>query len=214
MKLIDSSEQQPSIISFLKDLPNICSLVGLGCTILGVYLAIIGQFSMAMVCALWAVVFDWADGIIARSLSGRKDYQKQFGGQLDSLIDIVNFGVFPAVFLMSYGGFNPWFLIGAFLIVGSCAIRLSYFNIFGLCDDNTYIGMALDNNIIILAFIFLFERFVEHTIFSILIYILLMILMVLNVAPIKTPKFTGKWFYILIVYSLVLTVLFSWKQFS
>ncbi len=202
--------QQPTMLSFARDLPNICSLAGLLCALLGIYFAILGNFRVAIIGIMWAVLFDWADGIVARQMKGRTDYHRAFGGQLDSLIDIVSFGVFPAVFLLSYGKFSPWFLPGAFLIVATSAIRLSYFNIFGLVDDKTYLGLALDNNVIILAFVFLFEGFINHTIFSIIIYALLMVLLIFNLAPVRTPKFSGKWFYVLIVYTLILTIIYGW----
>ncbi|NOY51246.1 MAG: CDP-alcohol phosphatidyltransferase [Chlorobi bacterium] len=202
------------MLSFAGDLPNICSLTGLLCVVLGIYYAILGNFPVAIIGVLWAVLFDWADGIIARRMTGRTHHQRAFGGQLDSLIDIVSFGVFPAVFLLSYGEFNPWFLPGAFLIIAASAIRLSYFNIFGLIDDKTYMGLALDNNVIILAFVFLFEGFINHTVFSIILYALLMVFLVLNLAPIRTPKFAGKWFYVLIVYTLALTVIYGWMQWN
>jgi len=205
---------QPTMLSFVRDLPNICSLAGLLCAVLGIYYAILGNFPVAIIGVLWAVLFDWADGIIARQMTGRTDHQRTFGGQLDSLIDIISFGVFPAVFLLSYGKFSPWFLPGAFLIVASSAIRLSYFNIFGLNEDKTYMGLALDNNVIILAFLFLFEGFIAHTIFSIIIYVLSMVLLVFNLIPVRTPKFEGKWFYVLIVYTLALTAIYGWMQWS
>lgn len=200
---------QPTMLSFVRDLPNICSLAGLLCALLGIYFAILGNFPKAIIGIVWAVVFDWADGIIARHMTGRTDHHRSFGGQLDSLIDIVSFGVFPAIFLLSYGEFNPWFLPGAFFMVAASAIRLGYFNIFGLIDDKTYMGLALDNNVIILSFVFLFEGLMNHTIFSIILYALLMILLVFNLAPVRTPKFTGKWFYVLIVYAIVLTVIYG-----
>ena len=203
---------QPTMLSFARDLPNICSLTGLLCAVLGIYYAILGNFPVAIIGVLWAVLFDWADGIIARQIPGRTDQHRAFGGQLDSLIDIVSFGVFPAIFLLSYGKFSPWFLPGAFLIVATSAIRLSYFNIFGLIDDKTYMGLALDNNVIILAFVFLFEGFINHTVFSVILYALLMVFLVLNLAPVRTPKFAGKWFYVLMVYTLVLTVIYGWIQ--
>jgi CDP-diacylglycerol--serine O-phosphatidyltransferase len=201
---------QPTMLFFARDLPNICSLAGLLCAVFGIYYAILGNFQVAIIGVLWAILFDWADGIIARQMTGRTDHHRTFGGQLDSLIDIISFGVFPAIFLLSYGKFSPWFLPGAFLIVATSAIRLSYFNIFGLNDDKTYMGLALDNNVIILAFVFLFEGFLDHTAFSIILYALLMVFLVLNLAPIRTPKFDGKWFYVLIVYTLILTVIYGW----
>ncbi|MBW2166423.1 MAG: CDP-alcohol phosphatidyltransferase family protein [Deltaproteobacteria bacterium] len=202
------------MLSFAGDLPNICSLAGLLCAVLGIYYAILGNFPAAIIGVLWAVLFDWADGIIARQMTGRTDHHRAFGGQLDSLIDIVSFGVFPAVFLLSYGKFSPWFLPGAFLIVATSAIRLSYFNIFGMIDDKTYMGLALDNNVIILAFVFLFEGFFNHTVFSIILYALWMVLLVFNLAPVRTPKFAGKWFYALMAYTLVLTVIYGWMHWN
>ena len=164
---------------------------------------------------IWAILFDWSDGIIARRMKGRTSESRAFGGQLDSLIDIVSFGILPAVLLLSYGGFNPWFLPGAFLIIAACAIRLSYFNVFGLNDDSTYMGMAVDNNGIILAFVFLFESVFSQTIFSIIIYIICIGIAALNVAPVRTPKHTGRWFYVLIVYVLGLTAIYGcllWRK--
>ncbi len=203
------SPQPPSIISFTKDLPNICSLIGLFCAVLGIYYAFLGNFPAAMIGMLWAVFFDWSDGIIARRMKGRTKEQKLFGGQLDSLIDIVSFSICPAVVLLSYGQFSPWFLPGAFIIVGAGVIRLSYFNVFGLVDKSTYMGLALDNNIIILTFAFLFNGLISQDTFTILLYVLLMALAILNVSPLRTPKFAGRWYYALIVYTVVLTVLFT-----
>jgi CDP-diacylglycerol--serine O-phosphatidyltransferase len=205
---------QPTMLFFARDLPNICSLAGLLCAVFGIYYAILGNFHVAIIGVLWAILFDWADGIIARQMTGRTDHHRAFGGQLDSLIDIISFGVFPAIFLLSYGRFSPWFLPGAFLIVATNAIRLSYFNIFGMNDDKTYTGLALDNNVIILSFVFLFEGFLDHTVFSIILYALLMVFLVFNLAPIRTPKFDGNWFYVLIVYTIVLTVVYGWMQWN
>ena len=86
------------MIYFVKDLPNLCSLAGLMSALLGIYFAMLGNFAFAMIGILWAILFDWADGIIARKLKNRTDDHKAFGPQLDSMIDIVSFGIFPAVF--------------------------------------------------------------------------------------------------------------------
>jgi phosphatidylserine synthase len=204
--------QQPTMLSFSTALPNLCSLAGLSSAVLGIYFAVLGNFPAAIIGILWAVVFDWADGIIARSIPGRTEHDRAFGSQLDSLIDIISFGVFPAVFLLSYGGYNPWFLPGAILIMAAAAIRLSYFNVFGLIDSHTYKGLALDNNVLLLAFVFLFEGFFHTTVFSIVLYALLIVLLVLNTSSLSTPKLAGKWFYILIAYAVVMTGLYGWMQ--
>ncbi|MBI9053240.1 MAG: CDP-alcohol phosphatidyltransferase family protein [Bacteroidales bacterium] len=205
-----SDKQQASMLTFAKDLPNICSLLGLLSAVLGIYFAIEGNFPASIIAVLWAVLFDWYDGIIARKMKNRTEVQAVFGSQLDSIIDIVSFGILPAILLLSYGNFNVWFIPGAFVIIATSAIRLSYFNVYGLIDSKTYKGLALDNNVLILAFVFLFESFFTHSTFSILLYIILMILSVFNLSSIATPKFTGKWVYVLVIYVLILTSVFGW----
>jgi CDP-diacylglycerol--serine O-phosphatidyltransferase len=205
-----SNSHQVGMLSFAKDLPNICSMLGLLCAVFGIFFAIEGYFLASIISVLWAVLFDWFDGIIARKIKGRTKEQGIFGGQLDSMIDIVSFGVLPAILLLSYGNYSLWFMPGVFIIIGTSVIRLSYFNIYGLIDSKTYMGLALDNNVLILAFVFLFESFFSHTTFSIIIYTLLIILSVLNLASIPTPKFGEKWIYVLVAYVLVMTAVFGW----
>lgn len=209
-----NNKRQVSMLSFAKDLPNICSLAGLLCTMFAIYFAATGYFIASIISILWSVLFDWFDGIIARNMNGRTKEQGVFGAQLDSMIDIVSFGVFPAVLLLSYGDYNLWYMPGAFIIVASSAIRLSYFNIYGLIDSKTYVGLAIDNNVIILAFAFLFESFFSHFVFSFILYGLLVSLVGLNISSIPTPKLAGKWVYILTAYVLILTTIFGWILWS
>ncbi len=209
MESTDSATSPPSILSFAKDLPNICSLAGLLCAVIAIYYAILGNFPAAMIGLIWAVFLDWSDGIIARRLKGRNDKQQEFGGQLDSLIDIISFGICPAIVLLSYGDFSPWFLPGAFLIVAAGALRLSYFNVFGLVGKSTYMGLALDNNGIILTFVFLFNVMVRQSVFTVVLYVLIIALAAFNVSPIKTPKLTGRWYYALMLYTLVITLIYG-----
>lgn len=209
-----TNKKQPGMLTFAQDLPNVCSLTGLLSAVLGIYFAIKGNFPAAIIGVLWAVLFDWYDGIIARKLKGRTKIQVVFGAQFDSMIDIISFGVLPAIILLSYGNYNVWFIPGAFVIIATSAIRLSYFNIYGLIDSKTYRGLSLDNNVLILAFLFLFESLFEHSTFSVIIYILLMILSALNLSSISTHKFGGKWIYVLVTYVIALTFVFGWILYS
>ena len=209
----ESHELQPAIISYVKDLPNVCSLAGLACTILAIYFSILGVYHAAMIGMIWAVAFDWADGLIARKMKGRIDSDRIFGGQLDLLIDIVSYGVAPAILLLSYGNLDPIFLPVAFIVLSAAAIRLSYFSTFGLSDESQYTGMALDNNNIALVFIFLFESVFPHGVFTVILYISALGLAALNVSQIKTPKFSGvpRNVYLLAFYTLAITGIYGWK---
>ena len=216
MSIENPVRQEPrpnSIISYVRDLPNICSLAGLACTTLAIYYSILGVYPAAMIGMIWAVAFDWADGLIARRMKGRTGDDRIFGGQLDVLIDIVSYGVTPAILLLSYGKFDPIFLPGAFLMLAASAIRLSYFSTFGLAGGTKYTGLALDNNSIILVFIFLFEGIFSEGVFSVILYASGLGLAALNVSQIKTPKLSGNPINVLILasYTLVMTVIYGWK---
>jgi len=209
----ESHELQPAIISYVKDLPNVCSLTGLACTILAIYFSILGVYYAAMIGMIWAVAFDWADGLVARRMKGRTGSDRIFGGQLDLLIDIVSYGVAPAILLLSYGEFDPIFLPVAFIMLAAAAIRLSYFSTFGLSDESKYTGLALDNNNIVLVFIFLFESVFSHGIFTVILYASALGLAALNVSQIKTPKFSGvpRNVYLLAFYTFGITGIYGWK---
>ncbi|MGJ8533926.1 MAG: CDP-alcohol phosphatidyltransferase family protein [Alphaproteobacteria bacterium] len=204
-----------SILSYVKDLPNICSLAGLGCTLIAIYFLIVGVYAAAMIGMIWAVAFDWADGLIARRMSGRTGADRQFGGQLDLLIDIVSYGVTPAILILSYANFNPAFLPVAFIMLVFGAIRLSYFSTFGLSGDAKYTGLAIDNNSIILVFLFMFSGFFDRSVFSILLGVSGLCLSVLNVSQIKTPKLSGNPVNValLAAYTLFVTIFYGWTLF-
>ena len=193
------------MLSFAKELPNVCSLLGLLSAVLGIYFAIKGNFPIAIIGLLWAVLFDWYDGIIARKMKGRTKEQGALGAQLDSLIDIVSFGVLPAILLLSYGNYELWYIPGAFIVIASGAIRLSYFNVYGLIDNKSYLGLSVDSNGLIIPLIFLFESFFSQANFSVILYALLLVLSALNLSSIRINKLGGRWIYAVVVYVSILT---------
>jgi len=208
----ESAVTPPSILSYVNDPANLCSLAGLLSAVLAIYFAILGNFPAAMIGLVWAVFFDWSDGNIARRMKGRTDEQKMFGAQMDSLIDIVSFGVCPAVVLLSYGDFSLWFLPGAFMIVAAGVLRLSYFNVYGLVDKTTFNGLAIDNNGIFLVLFFAFNSVISESVFTVLLYVLILTLAALNVSPIKTPKLSGGvWYYVIVSYTLIATLFYGWQ---
>jgi len=207
----NKESQQPIILSYVKDIPNLLSLAGLACTLLAIYYSILGFYYITMIGMVWAVAFDWADGLVARKLKERTSTHAKFGGQLDVLIDIVSYGVTPAILLLSYGKFDPIFLVGAFIMIAAAAIRLSYFSTYGLAGGTKYTGLALDNNSLILVSIFLLESIVSNEAFTIILYISGVGLAILNVSGIKTPKLSGnpRNVYLLAAYTLGITAIYG-----
>ena len=101
-------------------------------------------------------------------------------------------------------------------MVSTAAIRLSYFSTYGLAGGTKYTGLALDNNSLILVFIFLLEGLVSHGTFTIILYISGVSLAILNVSEIKTPKLSGnpRNIWLLATYTLGITTIYSWKLLS
>ncbi|HAZ78399.1 MAG: CDP-alcohol phosphatidyltransferase [Tateyamaria sp.] len=214
MTIKNGAAPKPPILSYAKDLPNICSLAGLGCSLLAIYFLIIGFYPAAMIGMIWAVGFDWADGLIARSMKGRTGDDRAFGGTLDLLIDIVSYGITPAILILSFGDFSPWFLPVVFITLVSGVIRLSYFSTFGLSDDAKYTGLAIDNNSISLVFIVMFADYFEHSTFAIILALSGLCLAALNVSQIKTPKLSGNPINVVVlaVYTLMTTLFYAWSM--
>jgi CDP-diacylglycerol--serine O-phosphatidyltransferase len=214
MTIENSAAPYPPILSYIKDLPNICSLAGLGCSLLAIYFLIIGLYPAAMIGMIWAVGFDWADGLIARKMKGRPGYDRAFGGTLDLLIDIVSYGVTPAILILSYADFSAAFLPVVFMTLVFGAIRLSYFSTFGLSGDAKYTGLAIDNNSIILVFVVMFAGYFERPTFAIILAVCGLCLAGLNVSQIKTPKLSGNPVNVVIlaIYTLGVTLFYGWSM--
>ncbi len=207
---------QPSILSYVKDIPNLCSLSGLACTLLAIYFSLLGIYYAAMIGMVWAVAFDWADGLIARKLKGRSGNDQKFGGQLDVLIDIVSYGVTPAILLLSFGEYAPIYLVAAFIMLATGVLRLSYFATYGLADGSKYVGLAIDNNSLALVSIFLLESVLSQSAFTVVLLVSCLSLSFLNVSKLQTPKLSGNPVNVilLVVYTLSISGIYGWKLLS
>lgn len=124
-----------------KHIPNLLTLLNLACGAVAIVLTLEGQWKGAVFLVLAASLFDFLDGFVARKL---KAYSRT-GKQLDSLADMVTFGVLPGVFI--YTLFNTlfflptqdssalppalrWIMLGSVLFVPAfSAIRLARFNV-------------------------------------------------------------------------------------
>ena len=200
------SDTKLNIVGFIWDLPNACTLLGLLSATLGIYFSVTENVYFAVIGMVWAFFFDWLDGLIASKLKNRTGKRREFGGQLDSLVDMVSFGVLPALILLSYSGFNAWFIPGAFAIIGACAIRLSYFNIYGLSSGKCYTGLPVDNNGLIVALAFIFENYFRGEIFSLSLYAIIMIMVFFNLSSLQIPKFSKKVIYGILAFSIFITI--------
>jgi CDP-diacylglycerol--serine O-phosphatidyltransferase len=206
---IPDKNKRPVILSLMKDIPNIVTLLGLSSGVLGIYFALVGNFQAAIIAMLWAVLFDLYDGTIARRIQGRSQFLKSTGAKMDSLVDIVSLAVCPAIILLSYGDFNIWFFPGALAIIMTGVVRLAYFDTFGVDKDGTIAGLSLNIAPLVVALVFLLEGILDHSAFTILFYAVIVALSFLHVAPFRMHKMVGRWYYINTAYVLIMTIVYA-----
>ncbi len=88
-----------------------------------------GNLVFAVCCILFSGFCDMFDGIVARTKKDRTQNQKNFGIQIDSLVDVIAFGVTPAV-VFYFHGVNSVIEVAILVIYVMCGlIRLAFFNV-------------------------------------------------------------------------------------
>lgn len=107
--------------------PNVITVLAICAGLTGVRLAFENRFELAVSMVLLAAFLDGIDGRIARMMKG----STKFGAQMDSLADIVNFGVAPALVLYAYmlDQARSFGWIAALLYCIACCLRLARFNV-------------------------------------------------------------------------------------
>ena len=123
-----------------KIIPDTITSMNLVCGIIGVVFAFRGRCDIAFVLMLAAAVFDFLDGFAARALDAYSD----MGKELDSLCDLVSFGVLPAVMLFNTAKMSccpEWACWTALAIAVFSAVRLAKFNVDPRQTDG-FIGLA------------------------------------------------------------------------
>jgi len=121
-------------------LPNLFTLAALFGGFYSIVMAMNGNFTLAAYGVLCAMVFDSLDGRVARMTNT----QSAFGEQMDSLSDMVSFGVAPALisYVWALKGLGRWGWIAAFVYCSCAALRLARFNVnTGVVDKRWFQGL-------------------------------------------------------------------------
>ncbi len=151
---------------------------------LSILMASMGNLVFAAKFMLIAVIFDSVDGWVARKID-RED-ECGFGRNMDSLSDIVSFGVAPAMLLyiscMQYG--ITYFNVAVALLVVICGIlRLSRFNVTADLYKDKFIGLPIPTAALILGTFYLSGFFTEY-----LALIIMILVSLLMISTFKYPK--------------------------
>ncbi len=107
----------------------IATLVSAFLAVVGIRGVLDGNAFCAILCFMLSGLLDTFDGLIASTKKNRTQYQMKYGIQLDSLCDVIAFGVLPC--FVGYGvGMKSWWYLPIFAIylVGAVS-RLAHFNV-------------------------------------------------------------------------------------
>jgi len=123
-------------------IPNMMTIASLLTGFLGILWSIEGKFDQAAVAIIVSCVFDGLDGKLARLTNSASD----FGVQLDSLADLVAFGVGPAILVYQWQlhRFDRLGLMASFLVIACGALRLARFNVqTGKISKKFFVGLPI-----------------------------------------------------------------------
>jgi len=157
-------------------LPCMFTIASLFCGFYSIVAAIKGDFTTSAYAILIAAIFDGLDGRIAR-LTGTTS---TFGMELDSLCDLVSFGVAPGLlaYLWALQSFHRYGWLAGFLYVATTALRLARFNCQHSGTSKHFVGLpcpaaaAMISATVLFCHRLGFEGTVNHISLLFLVYIL------------------------------------------
>ncbi len=201
------------------DYTVVLTYVSLACSVFGMTQAIDGRYRIAIVCLAISGLCDMFDGKIARTKKNRTSDEKLFGMQIDSLCDVVCFGVFPAIicYLLGVRG-----IMGGIVIVYYCicsVIRLGFFNVLETNRQREeegankfYHGLPITTMAIVLPLVFLLNFCISQWTFRWILLATLLIVGTLFIVNFKLKKPSNKQLAILVTVvaiAVIVILLFS-----
>jgi len=195
----------------IKSIPSLLTAGNLFLGVISIILVFNERPGLAAIMVIIAMLLDGVDGRVARALNA----QSEFGKELDSLADVISFGVAPAflMYVVALQDVTPvlsWLVTGLFPICG--ALRLARFNV----KESTpgyFIGLPIPAAGGILATIALFKDDLSSTVF-IVTAVILSLLMVSNIRypnfkRVGIPK-NAIWIVpIIVIISIVIGIVFE-----
>ena len=178
------------------DYTVILTYLSLISSIFGITQAIHADYKTAIFCLAFSGICDAFDGRVARSKKNRTQDEKNFGIQLDSLCDVVCFGVFPAVICYLLGMRGVLGLPIVFFYCICAVIRLAFFNVLegkrqqeeGGCNK-TYRGLPVTSIAFILPLTFWIQFLIPDMAFLVLLHVVMLLVGFLFILdfPLKKP---------------------------
>ncbi len=178
------------------DYTVILTYMSLVSSVFGITQAIHGDYKTAIFCLAFSGICDAFDGRVARTKKDRTEDEKNFGIQLDSLCDVICFGIFPALICYLLGVRGSLGLILVFFYCTCAVIRLAFFNVLEAKrqkseggSNKMYRGLPVTSIAFILPLAFWMQFIIPELAFLVLLHIILLgvgLLFILDI-PIRKP---------------------------
>ncbi|MBQ4095998.1 MAG: CDP-alcohol phosphatidyltransferase family protein [Oscillospiraceae bacterium] len=177
------------------DYTVILTYVSLFISVTGIFSACDGNLQEAVVCLMLSGFCDMFDGKIARTKKTRTKQEKRFGIQIDSLCDLVCFGVLPAVIGYNINQVSKLYVIVACGFVLAGLIRLAYYNVTeeerqDETDENRkyFKGLPITSSSLIIPLVYCLVRYAPIPNFSLLYTVALFVMAVAYITPLRIKK--------------------------
>lgn len=192
----------------------ILTYFGLASSIIGITEVFRGGYRWALLCLIISGTCDMFDGKIARAMKNRSDEAKVFGIEIDSLCDLICFGVLPGLFTYHICNNRIVGTAAAIVIVLAAVIRLGYFNVKEQIRQQQttehrkfYQGLPVTTIAITLPSFYVLQHLVGEDIITNIYYAVLMfVIAFLNVFDFKVKKPGNVGCVIMTIYGLAVLI--------
>lgn len=204
------------------DYTVILTYIGFASGVTGMFCASTRHLRLAVFFLAFSGLCDMFDGKIARTKKNRTDDEKSFGIQIDSLCDVVCFGVLPIQICFKLGMKHIYSMIILILYGLAGVIRLGYFNVMEAkrqseTSENRkyYQGLPITSMAIALPLLFVVSPlFPSHQAFVGILHIVVAAVGILFVTDFKMRKPSTRELFLLVavVAAAVVVILFVWRS--
>lgn len=177
------------------DYTVILTYLSLFSAVFGIVFASRGAFTAAILCLMMSGFCDAFDGAVARSKKNRTEDEKSFGIQLDSICDVISFGLTPALLCYFMGVDGIIGLLLVFLYSLCAVIRLAFFNVLEMNRQKTeggsnkvYRGLPVTAISMIFPVVYLLRAIVPEAVFVVVLHIMLGVVAFLFVLDFSVKK--------------------------
>ena len=204
------------------DYTVILTYIGFASGTMGMFCATTKHLRMAVFFLALSGLCDMFDGKIARTKKNRSEEEKSFGIQIDSLCDIVCFGVLPIMICFKMGMYHIYSMVLLIFYGLAGVIRLGYFNVMEekrqeQTDENRkyYQGLPITSMAIALPVVVVFSPLLpDHRAFIGVLHVLVAAVGSLFVIDFKIRKLSAKEILLLVIAVAVsvAVLLFVWRS--